>query len=100
MWECEWWQNFKTNEKFKNHIRSNFPYKRPLSNDSLLGKIRDGSLYGYIPCDLVVSPELKANISYFAPFFKKTLKLEEITLENICKIMPLKMIFLSIPSEC
>ena len=38
MWECEWWQNFKMNEKFKNHIRSNFPYKRPLSNDSLLGK--------------------------------------------------------------
>ena len=25
MWECEWWQNFKTNEKIKNHIRSKFP---------------------------------------------------------------------------
>ena len=33
MWECEWWQNFKTNEKSKNHIRSNFPYKRALSTD-------------------------------------------------------------------
>ena len=85
MWVCEWWQNFKMNEKFKNHIRSNFPYKRPLSNDSLLGKIRDGCLYVYFPCDWVVSHELKAKISYFPSFFqKKTLKLEEITLENIC----------------
>ena len=72
MWECEWWQNFKTNEKSKNHIRSNFPYKRPLSTDFLLGKIRDGSLYGYISCDLVVPDELKAKISNFPPFFKNT----------------------------
>ena len=72
MWECEWWQNFKTNEKSKNHIRSNFPYKIPLSTDSLLGKIRDGSLYGYISCDLVVPDELKAKISNFPPFFKNT----------------------------
>ena len=72
MWECEWWQNFKTNKKSKNHIRSNFPYKRPLSTDSLLGKIRDGSLYGYISCDLVVPDELKAKISNFPPFFKNT----------------------------
>ena len=68
----EWWQNFKTNEKIKNLIRSNFPYERPLSTDSLLGKIRYGSLYGYIPCDLVVPVELKANFSKFPPFFKNT----------------------------
>ena len=68
--ECEWWQNFRTNEKFKNHIRSNFPYKRLLSTESLLGKIRDGSLYGYIQCDLVVPAELKAKISKFPPIFK------------------------------
>ena len=69
MWECEWWQNFKTNEKIKNHIRSNFPYKRPLSTDSLLEKIRDGSLYGYIQCDLVVPDELKAKFSILPPIF-------------------------------
>ena len=72
MWECEWWQNFKTNEKIKNHIRSNFPYKRPLSTDYLLEKIRDGSLYGYIQCDLVVPDELKAKFSNFPPIFKNT----------------------------
>ena len=31
MWECVWWQNFKTIEKIKNHIRSNVSYKRNLS---------------------------------------------------------------------
>ena len=25
MWECEWWQNFKTNDKIKNHVRTHFP---------------------------------------------------------------------------
>ena len=72
MWECEWWQNFKTNEKINNHIRSNFSYKRPLSTDSLLEKIRDGFIYGYIQCDLIVPDELKANISHFPPIFKNT----------------------------
>ena len=72
MCECEWWQNFKTNEKIKNHLRSNFPYKRPLSNDSLLEIIRDGSLYGYIQCDLVVQDELKASFSNFPPIFRNT----------------------------
>ena len=46
--------------------------------------------------------ELSLLILYFLIFlqFLKTLKLEEMTLGNIYKIMPLKMIFLSIPSEC
>ena len=43
MWECEWWQNLKTNEKINNHIRFNFFYEIPLSTDSLLEKIRDGN---------------------------------------------------------
>ena len=72
MWECEWWQNFKTNEKIKNHILSNFPYKRPFSTDSLMEKMRDGSRYGYIQCDLVVPGELKAKFSIFPPMFKNT----------------------------
>ena len=24
MWECEWWENFKTDEKIKNHVRTLF----------------------------------------------------------------------------
>ena len=35
-------------------------------------KIRDGSLYGSIQCDLVVQDELKAKFSNFPPIFKNT----------------------------
>ena len=65
MWECEWWQNCKTNDKIKNHVRTHFPYKRPLSTDSLLAKIKDGSLFGYVQCDLVAPDELKSKFANF-----------------------------------
>ena len=38
MWEFDWWENFKTNDKIKIHNRTHFPYKRPLSTDSLQQK--------------------------------------------------------------
>ena len=59
MWECDWWEIFKTDDKIKNHVRTHFPYKRPLSTDSLLAKIKERSLFGYVQCDLVVPEELK-----------------------------------------
>ena len=70
MWECEWWASFKTVDKIKNHVRTQFPYKRLLSTDSHLAKIKDGSLFGYVQCDLVVPDELKSK-------FAKILRLEE-----------------------
>ena len=45
MWECDWWESFKTNDKIKNHVTARFPYRRPLSTDSL---------FGYVQCDFVV----------------------------------------------
>ena len=72
MWECEWWLNFKTNEKIRNHIRSNFPHKRSLSTESLLEKIRNASLYGNFQCDLVVPGELKAKFANFSPILKNS----------------------------
>ena len=72
MWACEWWQNFKTNEKINSHIWSNFPYEKPLSTEFLFQKLRNGSLYGYIRCDLVVPDELKAEFANFLPIFKNT----------------------------
>ena len=72
MWECDWWESFKTDEKIKNHVRTHFPYKRLLSTDSLLAKIKDGSLFGYVQCDLVVPDELKPKFANFPPIFKNT----------------------------
>ena len=70
MWECEWWQNFKTNDKIKNHVRTYFPYKIPLPTYPL--KIKNGSLFGYVQCDLVVPDELKSKFAKFTPIFKNT----------------------------
>ena len=72
MWERDWWESFKTDDKIKNHVRPRFPYKRPLSTDSLLAKIKDGSLFGYVQCDLVVPDELKSKYANFPPIFKNT----------------------------
>ena len=81
MWECDWWESFKTNDKIKNHVRTHFPYKRPLSSDSLLAKIKDESLFGYVQYDLVVPDELKSKFAIFLQF-SKTLRLEETILET------------------
>ena len=72
MWECEWWISFKNNDKIKNHVRTHFSYKRLLFSDSLLAKIKDGSLFGYVQCDLVVPDELKSNFAIFPLVFKNT----------------------------
>ena len=65
MRECDWWESFKINDKIKNRIRTHFPKKRPLSTDSLLSKTKDGSLLGYVHCDLVVPDELKSKFANF-----------------------------------
>ena len=72
MWDCDWWESFKTNDKIKSHARTHFLYKRPLPTDYLLAKIKDGSLFAYVECDLVVPDELKLKFANFPPFFKKT----------------------------
>ena len=72
LWECDWWESFKTNDKIKNHVKTHFPYKRPLSTDSLLAKINDGSLFCYVQCDLIVPDELKSKFANFPPIFKNT----------------------------
>ena len=64
----------KTSERAKK-IRivsdPNFPTK-DLSLLILFWEKRDGSLYGYIQCDLVVPDQLKAKFSDFPPIFKNT----------------------------
>ena len=41
IWECEWWEHFKTDSSVKNRVKTNFPYRRPLSTDSLLEKNKE-----------------------------------------------------------
>ena len=72
MWECEWWEIFKTNDKIKNHVRTHFPCKRLLSTDCLIAKVKSWIHFGYVQCDLVVPDELKSKYNNFAPIFKMT----------------------------
>ena len=60
MWECEWWSLYKTDASVKSHLRENFPYKRPLSEEQLLQGIIDGQLFGYVQYDIEVPEHLRS----------------------------------------
>ena len=36
MWECQLWENLKTDDKIKNFVKAHFPYINFLSTDSML----------------------------------------------------------------
>ena len=72
MWECKWWDLYKTTTCVKEHLRESFPYKRPLREESLLEQIRSGNLFGYVQCDIEVPEELKKKFANFPPIFKNT----------------------------
>ena len=48
MWVCEWWSLYKTDASVKSHLRENFPYRRPLSEEQLMQGIIDGWLSGFV----------------------------------------------------
>ena len=72
MWECEWWNLYKTATCVKEHLRKLFPYKRPLREERLLEQKTSGKLFGYLQCDIEVPEELKKNFSNFSPIVKIT----------------------------
>ena len=72
MWECEWWNLFKTTTCVKEDLRESFPYKRPLREESLLEQIRSSKLFGYVQCDIELPEELKKKLANFPPIFKNT----------------------------
>ena len=63
---------YKTDASVKSHLRENFPYKRPLSEDELLQGIIDGQLFGYVQYDIEIPEHLGSYFSNFAPIFKNT----------------------------
>ena len=72
MWECNWWELYRTDVTVKNQLRTNFPYQRPLSEDWLMQEIKSRKLFGYVQCDLKVPEHLKAYFANFPPIFKNT----------------------------
>ena len=73
MWECGWWcRLYKSDESVKSHLRENFPYRRPLSEEQLLQGYVDGRLFVYVQCDIEVPEHLGEYFSNFPPIFKNT----------------------------
>ena len=72
MCECSWWELYRTDETVKHHVRTNFPYQRPLSEERLMQEIKSRRLFGYVQCDLKVPESLKAYFAKFFPIFKDT----------------------------
>ena len=48
MWECEWWRRYKTTNNVKLHIRENFPYRRSLTEQQLLERLKKGNLINWL----------------------------------------------------
>ena len=77
-WECEWWcRLYKSDESVGSHLRENFPYRRPLSEEQLLRRIIDGRLFGYVQCDIEVPENLRDYFFNFPPVFKITVVSED-----------------------
>ena len=72
MWECQWWSLYKTDASVKSHLRKNFPYRSPLSEEGLMQGIIDGLLLFNVQCDVEVPELLSDYFSNFPPIFKKT----------------------------
>ena len=72
MWECEWWNLYKTTTCVKENLTETIPCKRPLREERLLERIRGSRLFGYVQCDNEVPEDLKKNFASFPPIFRNT----------------------------
>ena len=72
MREREWWDQVQMSSFLKNHVRKYFPYKLPLRKETLLKRIDEDKLFGYVQCDLEVSEEIYERFANFPPVFENT----------------------------
>ena len=79
MWECEKWSLRKTDASVKSDLSENFPSELLLSSLSFLSLLKqilqwiiDGTLLGYVQCDIEVPQHLQRYFSNFSPTFQNT----------------------------
>ena len=65
-------QRIYPTERIKNHLRANFPFQRPLSEERLMLEIKSRRLFGHVQCDLKVPEHLKAYFANLTPIFQNT----------------------------
>ena len=71
-WECEWWSLYRIDASVKSHLRENFPYQRPLSEERILQGFILERLFGFVQCDNEVPDHLQSYFSNFPLIFEKT----------------------------
>ena len=74
IWECEWRRRVNQLPNIKDFLRvfyrRAFGDDRPMSQDEVLRRVRDGSLFGFVECDLRVPEDLVHKFSEMPPIFK------------------------------
>ena len=87
MRECEWLElcKGKAAKEFLSRTFTSWSEQHPgpISETKLLEKIRDGSVFGLIECDIRVPPNLYEKFAEFPPIFKNAL----VGRQDICDIM-------------
>ena len=58
MYECYWWNMYKTKNIVKHHLRETFYFKVPLREEKFLEIIKSGTLFCYVQCDFEVPENL------------------------------------------
>ena len=73
MSECEWNQMKKNDPTIVEFVNKNIPHPTTvgMSEGQVLNKIRDGTLFGMVQCDIKVTEHLEDYFSELQPFFKK-----------------------------
>ncbi len=72
MWECQFRTILAENLALRQELNSKYPKKQALSESQLVSKIRNGTIFGYIQCDIEVPQELRHKFADFPPIFKNT----------------------------
>ena len=68
--ESLWWKQVRDDKTLKAHLKINFPFRKPLSEQQLLQQIDNGLLFGFVQCDLSVPKNLQSYLQHFPPIFK------------------------------
>ena len=71
MWECNWWELYRTDATVKNYLGATIPDQRRLREEQLMQEIKSGKFFGSVQCDLKVPDHLKIYFVNFHPVFKK-----------------------------
>ena len=104
IWECKWWLKVRSNsDNAKDFMNEFFPFSRPMSETTLLTKIRNGSVFGVVDCELEVPSHLYNKFKKFPPIFKNVevsrndigLHMQEFAIENKLLSQPRRMLISS-----